>query len=44
MTDRPMSLMVDQQPAIGPEDIPVSPKKKGFQNIDLLKGIIPYRL
>jgi hypothetical protein len=44
MTDRPMSLMVDQQPAIDPEDIPVRPKKKGFQNIDLLKAIIPYRL
>jgi hypothetical protein len=44
MTDRPMSLMVDQQPAIDPEDIPVRPKKKGFQNIDLLKGTIPYRL
>jgi hypothetical protein len=44
MTDRPMSLMVDQQPAIDSEDIPVSPKKKGFQNIDVLEGIIPYRL
>jgi hypothetical protein len=28
MTDCLMSLMVDQQPAIDPEDIPVSPKKK----------------
>jgi len=39
-----MSLLVDQQPAIDPEVIPVSPKKKGFQNNELLKGIIPYRL
>jgi len=37
-------LMVDQQPATRPEEIPVRPKKKGSRKIVLLEEIIPYRL